>query len=243
MGIRYDRSPSMPLPDIPGRDQAGSGSVRSGFKKAHPLAVRPGPREGAALPASPPDHCPGARPARPSRRARARPSATAAQPRGTLARSGPPETPAAPRFSRRDAPANAHLLALPAFLLHIAACGPRGPPREPRRQQPLHARPRPATPALPAPPAPPAVPAPAAPRTRTSGPEGAAPPHSGPAPSRRPRPLTAAHPHSRARGRLASSANGSRSFKGAGRASPALREGPTHYPPAVEIPRDGSEHS
>jgi hypothetical protein len=77
---------------------------------------------------------------------------------------------------------SAHLLALLALLLHVAACGPRGPPREPHCQRPLHARSGPATPALTAPPARPQSPPRPRP-TRTSGPR--EPAHSGdPAPSR-----------------------------------------------------------
>lgn len=76
---------------------------------------------------------------------------------------------------------SAHLLALLALLLHVAACGPRGPPREPHRQRPLHARSGPATPALTAPPARPQSPPRPRP-TRTSGPREPAH-HRDPAPS------------------------------------------------------------
>lgn len=81
----------------------------------------------------------------------------------------PRGTPTHAPARRQDAPVSAHLLALLALLLHVAACGPRGPPREPHRQRPLHARSGPATPALTAPPARPQSPPRPRP-TRTSGP-------------------------------------------------------------------------
>lgn len=165
--------------------------------EAHPQAVCPGlGRVANGTPgkvrrlllenAGPPDHCPGfvspvpTLPC-PAPVARTSPPATPAQPRGTPHPSRPPGPEPRPPIPVGDALVNAHLLALLALLFHVAACGPRGPPREPRHQLPLHARPGTATPALPAPPASPQSPprprpAPALPGRRKPGPPTRTPP-------------------------------------------------------------------